>query len=159
MEIKHLKKMEKNPEIAETSNIGLPIEKITVIEQQINKKLPAVYREFLYLGGNGANMIADFNNGCYIDETPEWPEQQQRAREQLEEDGVKIERDFWVFADYGREQWHFFYFDEGDDPPVYYYCSYFTDKEGDEYPGIKRIADSFSKYINAKIDDKKKNGY
>jgi SMI1 / KNR4 family (SUKH-1) len=161
MEIKYLTLMSKTPQIADEENYGITEDEITMVESEAKKKFPKAYREFLFLGGKGANMIGDLNHwvSSYDGEEKYWLERQEIAKEQAEEDGIKIDRDYWVFADYGREQWHFFYLDEGDDPPVYFYCSYFDDDDGNEYPGIERINDSFSEYINEAIDDKKKHGY
>jgi SMI1 / KNR4 family (SUKH-1) len=159
MEIVYLKKMSKVSLIGETYNVPMTDTEIQQLEEKAGKKFPVVYKEFLSLGGKGANMIADMNHRILYDELIFWQERQQIAKEQTEEDGIKIDRDYWVFADYGREQWHFFYLDEGDDPPVYFYCAYFDDDNGNEYPGIERINESFSEYINEAIDDKKKHGY
>jgi sulfur relay (sulfurtransferase) DsrC/TusE family protein len=159
MKIKYLKKMEKTPDIEGHLNEGITEEQIHEIESKTGYHFPVSYKEFLYLGGNSSSMLANMNHDCYFDEEVIWQERQQIAKEQAEEDGIKIDRDYWVFADYGREQWHFFYFDEGDNPPVYFYCSYFDDEQGNEYPGIERLNDSFSEYIEEAIEDKKKNGY
>jgi SMI1 / KNR4 family (SUKH-1) len=161
MKIEFLGRMADTSEIEDEENYGISEAEIALLEQQNKRKFPKAYQEFLFLGGKGANMIAEMNHAVYSYDNQDsyWAERQQMAREQLTADKFQIDRDFWVFADYGSEQWHFFYFDEGDDPPVYFYCSYFDDAEGNEYPGIERLNDTFSGYINEEIEDKKKNGY
>jgi SMI1 / KNR4 family (SUKH-1) len=159
MKLRYLTKMAKTPVIRDEENEAMTEDEISALELQSGRKFPTAYKEFLYLGGKNANMIAEMNHSILYDDLIFWQERQQIAKEQAEEDGIKIDRNYWVFADYGREQWHFFYFDEGDDPPVYFYCSYFDDDQGNEYPGIERLNDSFSEYIEEAIEDKKKNGY
>lgn len=161
MDIKYLKKMLKVSSIDDEDNEGISEIQISEIEQAIGKKFPIAFKEFLFLGGNEANMIADMDNGCFIGERMYWKEMQQYCQEEMEQEGVKPEKDFWAFAALdGGEQFHFFYFDDGEDPPVYYYCSYHDNEDfTEEYAGIIKMNDKFSDYINEAIDDKKKAGY
>jgi hypothetical protein len=161
MEIKYLKKMLKTPVIDDEENEGISEVKINEIEQAIGKKFPTAFREFLYLGGNDANMIADMNNGCFIGERNWWKEMQQNCTKEIKEEGVEAEKDFWAFAELdGGEQFHFIYFDDGEDPPVYYYCSYHDNEDfTEEYAGIIKMNEKFSDYVNEAINDKKKSGY
>jgi hypothetical protein len=108
-------------------------------------------------------MHADMNASICSDdddEDPYWKEQQAYCKTQVEEDKQDLKKDYWAFADLdGVEQFHHFYFDEGDDPRVYYYSAYHFDDDGKEYAGFEKIGNSFSEYINHLIDDRKRNGY
>jgi hypothetical protein len=160
MEIKYLKKMLKTPVIDDEENEGVSEVKIKEIEQAIGKKFPSVFREFLYLGGNDANMIADMNNGCFIGDRNWWKEMQQDCATEMEQEGVKPEKDFWAFAELdGGEQFHFFYFGDEEDPKVYHYCSYLDDDNGNEYAGIRDTGKKFSEYIDKAIEAREKSGY
>lgn len=161
MEIQYLKKMKQTPIIDGIENFGVSEDSIRKIEIEIGKKFPIAFREFLFLGGNEANMIADMDHRLFIYEKPNWQEMQQYCKAAMEEEGVKADKDFWAFAALdGGEQFHFFYFDEGDDPPVYYYCScHDNDDFTDTYAGIIKINEKFSDYINEEIDNKKRSGY
>lgn len=62
--------------------------------------------------------------------------------------------EFLFLALDGGEQFHFFFYDEGENPPVYYYCSYLDEWEnesGEGMPGFKKVNDTFSEYIEKKI--------
>jgi hypothetical protein len=159
VEIKYLKKMESNPVIAGKTNRKLSIEKIEEIEGGINKSFPLAYREFLFLGGNGANMIADMDNGCFIDQEPYWKEMRERCLESMAEEKVDPKGDIWIFAALGSEQCHFFYFDGEEDPQIYFYCAFFDNEDGTEYAGIQPMKYTFSEYINEQIDERKVSGY
>jgi SMI1 / KNR4 family (SUKH-1) len=162
MEIKYLKKMQKTRTIDDRDNEGISEAKINEIELETGKKFPDVFREFLFLGGNEANMIADMDNGCFLENGDKyWQEMQQYCRDEMASEGVQPEKDFWAFAALdGGEQFHFFYFDDGEDPPVYYYCSYHDNFDtGEEYAGIVKISPKFSEHINQVIESRKKSGY
>lgn len=162
MQIAYLKKMQNTPVIDDEYNEGISEIKINEIEQEIGKKFPQSFREFLFLGGEEANMMADMDNGCFLlNGEAYWREMQQYCHEEMNNEGVKPEKDFWAFAALdGGEQFHFFYFDDGDDPAVYYYSSYHDNFDtGEEFAGIVKIKDTFSTYINKLIDARKRAGY
>ena len=162
MEIKYLKKMQKTPVIDGEENEGVIESEIDKLEKQIGKVFPIAFKEFLFLGGNRANMLIDMDNGLfYQDKSPHWKEMQENSKTEMAEMGIKPDKDFWVFASLdGGEQCHLFYFDDGDDPQVYYYCSYHDNEDfTEEYAAIEKMNYSFSEYINEQIDDAKKNGW
>ena len=163
MEIRYLKKMQKTPVIDNEDNEGISYELIIKIENEIGKKFPLAFKEFLLIGGKSANMLADMNAAICSDDNdddPYWKEQQAYCKAQVKEDNQDLKKDYWAFADlHGGEQFHYFYFDEGDDPPVYYYSAYHLDDDGKEYAGFKKISSSFSEYINQLIVERKRNGY
>ncbi len=101
-------------------------------------------------------MIADMNAGCFIGDEPYWKEGQRLCREGMAEAGFSLQKNFWVFGYLDSDQFHFFYFDEGDDPPVYWYCSYHIDDKGEDYAGVIELKRSFSEHINKQIDVAKK---
>ena len=155
--------MGKTPRIGSKENVGVTEGVIEALEAKIDKTFPIAYREFLFLGGVRANMLADMDKGFYRRETgsPYYiEEQQQLASEQLQEMSYKIEKPFWVIADLDScEQFHYFHFDEGDNPPVYFYCSYMPQSDNTDKPAHEKIANSFSEYIDNLIDHRKKVGY
>lgn len=162
MEINYLKKMGETPRIGDRINKGVTEEMIANLEAKLNITFPIAYREFLFLGGRYNNILAmdggfykrGENRQYYIEE------QQQLAVEQLHEMGYKIEKPFWVIADLDScEQFHYFHFDEGDNPPVYFYCSYMPQNDNTDKPAHEKIANSFSEYIDKRIDYRKKVGY
>ncbi len=157
--MEYMKKMAKTPAIGNTYNEPCTEAQIQSMEQEIGKQFPKAYREFLQLGGNRANMIADMAANSFIGDEPYWKERQQHCREGMAEAGFSLQKDFWVFGYLDSDQFHFFYFDEGDDPPVYWYCSYFPDEKGNDYAGVKETKDTFIEHINRQIDEVKKNGY
>ncbi|MEO6670664.1 MAG: SMI1/KNR4 family protein [Ferruginibacter sp.] len=138
MELLYLKKMEKTPTIEDIDNEGISEEQITEIEQSIGKIFPSVFREFLFLGGNEANMIGDMDQGCFVDGEPYWKGFQEECKEEMKNEDVKPKKDFWSFASLdGGEQFYFFYFFDGEDPKVHFYCSYLDDKDANLYSGIE----------------------
>ena len=158
----YLKKMEKTPRIDRHENKGVSEDLIIELETKIGITFPTAYREFLFLGGVSDNILA-MDGGFYKTKENEpyyIEEQQQLAREQLHEMGYKIEKPFWVIADLDScEQFHYFHFDEGDNPPVYFYCSYMPQNDNTDKPAHEKIANSFSEYIDKRIDYRKKVGY
>lgn len=162
MEYKYMKKMAKTPTIGVTENAPISEEQIKSIEEQIGKTFPKAYREFLLLGGREANMIADMSPGLLSHDyqVKYWEQNQRYAARTMHEAGFDLKKDFWAFAilDTG-EQFHFFYFDEGDDPPVYWYCSYHMNAQGNEYAGVVDLERTFSEHINRQIDYRKAYGY
>ncbi len=104
-------------------------------------------------------MIADTNHEIHSlkEDDHYWKERQEDALRGMSVAGFSLQKDFWVFADMeGGEQFHFFYFDEGDDPPVYWYCSYHINDKGEDYAGVIDLKRSFTEHINKQIDVAKK---
>ena len=162
MEITYLKKMQKTPRIGDKENRGATEEMINGLEAKLNVAFPISYREFLFLGGRRNNFLG-MDGGFYKtkeDEPYYIEEQQQLAAAQLSEMGYKIEKPFWVIADLdGCEQFHYFHFDEGDNPPVYFYCSYMPQDDDTDKPEHEKIANSFSEYVENLIEHRKRVGF
>lgn len=151
MDIQYLKIMKNNPLVGDEENEGITKQQITEMEAFANHKFPDAYREFLYMGGHNNNVTQFSDSSGYLF--------YQKLRKSvdlvLQEDDFKIERDFWVIAALdGGQQFDFFFYDEGENPPIYYYCSYlgeFDDNISGEGPGIKKISDFFTKYVEKRI--------
>jgi hypothetical protein len=161
MDIKYMKKMEKTPLIDESYNEGMSNVEIVEIENEIGKKFPLAYKEFLLLGGKGANMIADMDHSLlsFVTGEPYWKDVRERCLESMAEEKVDPKGDIWIFAALGSEQCHFFYFDGEEDPQIYFYCAFFDNEDGTEYAGIQPMKYTFSEYINEQIDERKISGY
>lgn len=162
MDVEYMKKMQKNPRILGRQNEGATEEMIAELEAKLNVSFPVSYREFLLLGGQDNNFLG-MDGGFYKskeDEIYYIEEQQQLAAAQLSEMGYKIDKPFWVIADLdGCEQFHFFHFDEGDNPPVYFYCSYMPQPDNSDKPEHRKISNSFTKYVDRMIEHTKKVGF
>ncbi|MBL7725400.1 MAG: SMI1/KNR4 family protein [Chitinophagaceae bacterium] len=132
--------MQTTVEIDGKEDLGMTEAEISTMENRSGKTFPAAYKEFLFLGGKGANMIADLNHQVlsYQDGEEYWKERQESGPENMKEEDVTVEKDIWVFADLGPEQFDFFYLDEGDDSKVYYYCAYLDGEDENEYAGFCR---------------------
>ena len=64
---------------------------------------------------------------------------------------------FFAFASYDRDQFLFFFLDEGDNPPVYQYAEdKFHKNEQNEYVYYTKFRDSFSEYIERCINEELK---
>ena len=158
MIIKYLQLMQDTKLIFGEKNKPVKESDITLLEQKINKNFPKAYKEFLFIGGDDTNVFSELNHGFYhpnggnkryIEEI------QEHVKSFLKEEKLNIEGEFWVINDSdGGEQFDFFYFndteaEDPENPPVYAsYPGYL-----DEGAKLKeKIADSFSQYINDKIE-------
>ncbi len=112
------------------------LEKIQEIAGE--KQIPKAYTEFYKHMGNGVAFLR--GHSCFHNEIfnlRSW------AEELLNENNFQTkltENDFvfWMSQGY---MFCFFKLDEGDDPPIYYYC------EGKNLSGFYRIAESFSSFL------------
>ncbi|WP_281169174.1 SMI1/KNR4 family protein [Terrimonas ferruginea] len=132
--------------ISNIYNEGMTEAEIRDLEMQVGLTFPQAYKEFLYIGGRVANMLAASDNAV-VD--GEWKEMMEIAQEELSEKEIKLNNAFWVFSSYEPEQFLFYYFDEGENPPVYRY----------DDGNIQQVNNSFSDFINDTIDYRKTNGY
>jgi hypothetical protein len=64
MNIEYLRLMKNTPRLYISDNRGVKEQDIINFEQKLNKNLPKAYKEFLFLGGDGANMITS-DQGFY----------------------------------------------------------------------------------------------
>jgi len=157
MNITYLQLMQQTPKLQNTTNRSVKEEDINLLQNKIEKVFPLAYIEFLFLGGSNANMI-NVDHGFY---NPNGGNKryieliQERVHKFLEKEKLEIEGgEYWVICELdGGEQFDFFYFNDPDaedpeNPPVY--ASYPAYVDEDE-PLKKKIANSFSEYIEAKI--------
>lgn len=150
MEIKYQKRMSKEKLIDGEENEGISLDLIEAIEQKIGKKFPQSYREFLYLGGENANMLLDME--CSVTDDY-WQEIRENALDLLKEDKIEIDDNFWVVA-MGDDEFFFFYFDGKEDPEIFKFSSF-------GYPdaGITKENETLTAFIDWCIEYRKREGY
>lgn len=144
--------MASTPLIGRRANEGMSESEIEELEKEVGRKFPQAYREFLFLGGKIANMLADLDhsmsdgNGVYI---------QDNAATQLAMSNITLQSDYWAIGGLDVcEQFTFFYFNEGDNPPVYYFS--IGEKPED---AVKKVASDLSSHVEETIEYRKRNGY
>jgi len=157
MEVQYLTLMLETKQIFGITNEPVKEEDIIALQEKLDIMFPKAYQEFLFIGGNSSNMI-NSDHGFYHplrDDLNYMEEIQERVSKFLKGEGLEIEGgDFWVICELdGGEQFHFFYFDDPDaldaeNPPVYASFPAYLD-EGLSLK--KKIADTFSQYIDDKI--------
>lgn len=159
MTIQYLAKLQANPVIldldsdvpvdSEVEHIGCSIKEIEGVENRIGRKLPQAYREYLFLAGKYNCLFDSGVNFGYED----IEDIQVLCRDFLAEKGYVINEDFWIIDSLHNEQFHFFYFDEDDNPEVYHFSPYAqNDKRYSN--GIRQSSRSFSAWIEDKIPSK-----
>ena len=152
MMIQYLTLMQEHPILRNRDNVGVPLSVIEAYEKRYQVKFPLAYKEFLYLAGDSSNLLDGINGGGF----PEYKTRQQLyTKKLLKEEGLQIAGgDFWVTTDLdGGEQFHFFYFNDPDaedpeNPPMYGSYPGILDED---YPLKKKLANSFSEWIESKI--------
>lgn len=121
---------------------GLDEAEITKVESQIGKKFPQAYREFLWLTGKqGFRAWSESHEIDYLIEK----KVAEIVPKLVEEYGVDLPKDnYWVMA-IENGSIDFFYFDEGENPPIYV-CEY----EGKEYIEnyLRKVNDSLTEFID-----------
>lgn len=149
MNIKYLKKLEKNQAIDSSKMRGVSEAEIAASETKLGIEFPVSYKEFLYFagkvsGGLSSQLMPDRGS---LDELTEG---YHYLQEHLSKINIKIERPIWAFSEMeGFAQCWFFYLDEGDDPPVWGLI-YTDDPKDTSY--IYPINDTFSDFIDGMID-------
>ena len=134
------------------------VEEVHVLEEQLGRTLPAVYREFLLLMGQRAGGLLGGTNWLYEDLNVI----QEDAVELMQRDRfpVLLPPDTFVFLMHQRYQFGFFRLTEGDDPPVYFYM------ESDDEISLKISASHYSIFLfdiieaeGKLLDENKRNRY
>ena len=121
---------------------GCTSKEIAKIETFFGVELPLAYRDFLYLMGKGAG---DFMKGSsvFYNEIFDLREGSSRL---LEEDEFKpLPENTFVFWMHQGYQFAFFYLNEGDDPPVYFYY------EGRGYEDFEKKEKSFTIFLEKQL--------
>ncbi|KAB8152437.1 hypothetical protein EZY14_013575 [Kordia sp. TARA_039_SRF] len=151
MQIKFMQKLEEYLiENNMKDSSGIPVSEIESFEQKLNIQFPKAYKEYLELTGDGFRPISVSGLSIELFYLEEYYE---LAKVNLKEYGLEhlITKDFWVIGEiYGSLYINFIYLDEGDNPPVYG-----LDMENyEDYPEnfFRKIADSFSEYVEKAID-------
>lgn len=119
MIIEYLELMDSTKRIFGEENEPVKENDIINFGQKINETFPKAYKEFLFLGGDGANMMGNVNYGFYnpYGEDKVYMELiQERVHNFLEKEKLEIEGgEYWVICELdGGEQFDFFYFNDPD---------------------------------------------
>ena len=179
MEIKFMRKLKSFLEKYPKEGMGIELKELNLLNKQTDKNFPLSYQEFLITSGSFFDLMANFGHRSIFS-----VERNQKARENMMKFGVSIDRDFWVIAELDASMIiFFFYFDEGDNPPIYkldlnYYSIQETIKEETKIYGAEYVQDlveyfntlekedtlckrnnSFSEFINEFIDNYIPNPY
>ena len=95
------------------------LEEVEELERWCGHRFPAAYREFLlWMGRSGGGLLGAFD--CFSRNLKDLPTY---AQELLEEDQFvgQLPENAFIFLMYLGFQFNFFYFNDGDDPPIYWY--------------------------------------
>lgn len=124
---------------------GVPVADIEALEAEIGKTFPKAYREFLELAGEYFPYLYAGDSRFEISgKIQDWLQQQLTKYKQ------SLEKEYWAIEAYDGVQFYLFYWDEGEDPPVYYCCPYLID-----YPEgvvIEKRYDTFADWVNKNIE-------
>jgi hypothetical protein len=121
------------------------IEEVESLEQWSGHRFPEAYREFLlWMGHNGGGLLE--GSDCFYHHLKVLPSY---AQELLEEDqfvGNLPDKAFIFFMHQGY-QFNFFYFDDGDDPPIYWYL-----EEIPTRTSFTQLYSSFSEFVLTELE-------
>ena len=95
------------------------LEEVEELERWCGHRFPEAYREFLlWMGRSGGGFLA--GSDCFYRHLKDLPA---AALELLAEDQFtgQLPANIFIFFMHQGYQFNFFYFDDGDDPPVYWY--------------------------------------
>lgn len=149
MKLEYLKNLENiHTSNKRISKIGVSEIDISLLEEKLNLSFPKAYKEFLFIAGNRDGILGDWNRGFDNLEGI-----QEEAEESFNNVGLGL-RNFFAFAEYGGDQFLFFFLNEGDNPPVYAYDEMKIHK--DEYGNpsyYKKTKPSFTDFIEKHIDE------
>lgn len=149
METIFLKKLEQTPSIKGHKSRGISAAEIQNLEQKLKIKFPIAYKEYLFLGGKYCYIPNGGWNFGFVD----LEFMQEEAQNVVNDEGLLL-RPFWCFAEYNNaESFLFFFFDEGDNPPIYNFIADkgLTDEQG-KAVSYKKAINSFSEYIDRCIE-------
>lgn len=144
MYIHYLKSIEswihRNP----SKSKGIPESQISSLETKIGKTLPQAYKEFLYLAGQNFYPIMRIGYSIEWLEKEVWPNE----KKWFKEGNIQLEKDHLVIAE-GEGAAYFFYFDEGDNPPLY--IIEFDYYEDDPNDALRKLHANFSDFIERQL--------
>lgn len=137
--------------IAESMSIKLTpctSDQIDEVQKYCKGKLPKAYVEFLEVMGQGTSPGFLTGHSCFIDELFDLREWSEELLQETEYDR-HLPDDCFVFWMSQGYQFAFFKFNDGDDPPVYYYREYSRQKN------YKIISKSFSQFLMSVLNKDK----
>ena len=105
------------------------------LEQQLHVELPAAYRAFLIVAGNGWEPL----EGSHYALEDDLANLQRSGQRIMKHDEAKLPDDAFVFRVHQGYAFNFFLVHDGEDPPVYEYV------EG--IPPIQRVAARFTDWL------------
>lgn len=144
MVIKYLTLLAENPSDGYWLAKGVPLTEIEALENEIGRRFPKPYVEFLLLAGDRYPYDTDADTGFkYL------RGKQKAAQHEFIQHNQRLEKPYWAFGDFECKQFYIFYWDEGENPPVYLTSPECAD--WDEEPLVVKKADSFSKFIEHQI--------
>lgn len=123
---------------------GIDEEEITRTEGHYGVRFPQAYREFLWLTGKDFQGWPESHSLDYLlrKSIPE------NIPSILKEYGVELPKDnYWVIA-IENGTIDFFYFDEGENPPVYV-CEYEEKEDIKNY--LRKVSNTFKEFIDKRI--------
>ena len=145
---------------------GVPQKEIKSLELRIGFTLPIAYKEFLLIDGQDCPIMKVGYRFKNVEEI------NRQAHDYFKEYDVGLDRDIWVVGESSGSMYiSFFYLDEGDNPPIYRFDFHHfeniamykeemiehgelieADEIDEENEYLMKIYDSYSDYIDAKID-------
>lgn len=129
---------------------GCKFEEVEQLEKFAPQPFPQAYKEYLFLAGKEHFLL--WPDVIYRYEDTK--EMQEDAVVLMHEDGYVIPGDFWVIQALANDQFHFFFFNEGPNPPVYHWLG--SDEHlGNGYKdGYRKVCKSLSRFYQAMIPTK-----
>jgi len=121
---------------------GCRVGDVRRIEKHFNIVLPSEYKEFLYAMGRGADKFM-LGSTAFYDRILHLKEDMVST---LEEKGKSFPDNIFVFWSHQGYQFAFFYLNDGDNPPVYFYS------EGGDFDDFRKVEESFTDFLTAQIE-------
>jgi hypothetical protein len=125
-------------------NRGVDESEIEQLETQLGKRFPQAYREFLWLTGRRFSPWTESHTLGYLLEK----KVNEYMPEVLKEYGVELPKDnYWVIS-IENGSINFFYFDEGENPPIYT-CEFESKEYVEDY--LRKSNNSLSEFMDEVI--------
>ena len=124
--------------------------KIKKVESFINEKFPNAYKVFLLNKDKKYDERSYYEMSGIINTKEDLLNVQQKAKKILDDWNYSINRPYWVFSNVWYDYFAFFYFDEGENPPVYFFIRDYQNVEGDNrkrVPKVVKATDSLEEYL------------
>jgi hypothetical protein len=121
---------------------GCTTHEIAKIEIFFHVKLPLSYKNYLFSMGKGAGQFMQ-GSSVFYDEVFNLREGSNRLL--IEDEFKPLPNDAFVFWMHQGYQFAFFYLDQGDNPPVYFYY------EGVKYEDFQKKENSFTEFLEKQL--------